>query len=249
MGIQGNTYRWFASYLSNRAQCVNINGSFSELLALDISVIQGSTLGPILFFCYINDFWSASTLFSVLFADYTTGLAKGKNLSELVEYVNNELQKIALWYQANKMAVNTSKTKYIIFRTHGKPINPEQCRIVFNCNEIGQQINNYLIQPIERVHNEGNEKSFKLLCVHVDEYLSFNAHITHLCAKISKSLYCLNRIKNFVRTDALKTLYSAMVHSNIVYCINVYGCANNSTLKPLVLKQKQVIKNHFERRL
>ncbi len=33
-----------------------------------------------------------------------------------------------------------------------------------------------------------------------------------------------------------------MIHSNIVYCINVYGCANNSTLKPLVLKQKQAIR-------
>jgi hypothetical protein len=242
MGIQGIAYEWFASYLSNRAQCVDINGSFSDFLALDISVIQGSTLGPILFLCYINDFWSASTLFSVLFADDTTSLAKGKNLNELVEYVNNELQKIALWYRANKMAVNTSKTKYIIFRTHGKPINPEQCRIVFNCNEIGQPINNELIQPIERVHSEGNEKSFKLLGVHLDEYLSFNAHITHLCAKISKSLYCLNRIKNFVTPNALKTLYSAMIHSNIVYCINVYGSANNSTLKPLVLKQKQAIR-------
>ncbi len=36
-----------------------------------------------------------------------------------------------------------------------------------------------------------------------------------------------------------------MVHSNIVYCINVYfayGCANNSALKPLILKQKQAIR-------
>ncbi len=95
-------------------------------------------------------------MFSVLFADDMTSLAKGKNLNELVEYVNNELQKIALWYKVNKMAVNTSKTKFIIFRTHGKPINPEQCRIVFNSNEIGQQINNDLNQPIEHVHNEGN---------------------------------------------------------------------------------------------
>jgi hypothetical protein len=242
MGIQGKTFEWFASYLSDRAQCVDINGTFSDFLSLDISVIQGSTLGPILFLCYINDFWNASTLFSLLFADDTTSLAKGKVLIELVEYVNTELQKIALWYRANKMAVNTSKTKYIIFRTHGKAVDPDQCRIVFNSNEIGQAVNNELIKPIDRIHNEGAEKSFKLLGVHLDEYLSFNAHISQLCAKISKSLFCLNRLKNFITTDALRTLYSAMIHSNIMYCINVYGCANSSTLKPLVIKQKQAIR-------
>jgi hypothetical protein len=150
--------------------------------------------------------------------------------------------KIALWYRANKMAVNTSKTKYIIFRTHGKAVDPDQCRIVFNSNEIGQAVNNELIKPIDRIHNAGTEKSFKLLGVHLDEYLSFNAHISQLCAKISKSLFCLNRLKNFITTDALRTLYSAMIHSNIVYCINVYGCANSSTLKPLAIKQKQAIR-------
>jgi hypothetical protein len=62
MGIQGKTFDWFSSYLSDRAQCVDINGTFSDFLSLDISVIQGSTLGPILFLCYINDFWNASTL-------------------------------------------------------------------------------------------------------------------------------------------------------------------------------------------
>jgi hypothetical protein len=242
MGIQGKTFEWFSSYLSDRAQCVDINGTFSDFLSLDISVIQGSTLGPILFLCYINDFWNASTLFSVLFADDTTSLAKGKVLSDLVEYVNSELQKIAQWYTVNKMAVNTSKTKYIIFRTHGKLIDPNQCRIVFNSNVIGQEVNVDLIKPIDRVHGEGTEKSFKLLGVYLDEYLSFNAHVSQLCAKISKSLFCLNRLKNIVTSEALRTLYFAMVHSNIAYCINVYGCANDTTLKPLILKQKQAIR-------
>ncbi len=113
---------------------------------------------------------------------------------------------------------------------------------MFNSNEIGQPVNPDLIKPIERVHNEGNETSFKLPGVYLDEYLSFNDHISELCTKISKSLFCLNRIKNFVSVKALKTLYLAMVHSNITYCINVYGCANNSTLKPLALKQKQAIR-------
>jgi hypothetical protein len=74
MGIVGNAHKWFSSYLQGRSQCVDIGGNFSEFLDLDISVIQGSTLGPILFLCYINDFWTCTAMFSALFADDTTGL-------------------------------------------------------------------------------------------------------------------------------------------------------------------------------
>ncbi len=65
--------------------------------------------------CYINDFWLATSLFTVLFADDTTGLGKGKNLKDLTAYVNLELQKISNWFRANKMAVNAAKTKFIVF--------------------------------------------------------------------------------------------------------------------------------------
>lgn len=56
MGINGVTHSWFANYLSGRSQKVEINEKLSEEQNLDISVIQGSILGPILFLCYINDF-------------------------------------------------------------------------------------------------------------------------------------------------------------------------------------------------
>ena len=72
MGITGNSFKWFESYLSGRSQSVDISGNLSEFIDLDISVIQGSTLGPLLFLCYITDFFSATSLFSVLFADDTS---------------------------------------------------------------------------------------------------------------------------------------------------------------------------------
>jgi hypothetical protein len=50
--------------------------------------------------------------------------------------------------------------------------------------------------------------------VQFDEYLSFNANISSVCAKISKS--CLNRIKNFVTPSAMKMLYFAMVYSILI---------------------------------
>ena len=239
MGIKDSAYQWFKSYLQGRSQCVDISNNFSDFSELDISVIQGSTLGPLLFLCYINDFWSATRLFSVLFADDTTCLAKDSNLNNLILYINDELRKIANWFRSNKMALNTSKTKYIIFRTHGKPIDPDSCNIVYNSTELGMEDDQNLISPIQRIHNNGDEKSFKLLGIHFDEYLSFDKHIVNLCTRISKSLYCINRLKNFVDAASLKKLYFSMVHSHIAYCINIYGSATQTTLEKLVLNPNE----------
>ncbi|MFN9909008.1 MAG: reverse transcriptase domain-containing protein, partial [bacterium] len=157
------TLLWFKNYLAGRSQYVDVNGSKSDPLEIDISVIQGSTLGPILFLCYINDFFSATSLFSVLFADDTTCLGQGKKLKDLTDYVNNELQKISNWFRSNKMAVNTAKTKFIVFRTRGKRIDPADCIVLYNNNEIEEIENPDLITPVTRVYNEGEETSFKLL--------------------------------------------------------------------------------------
>jgi len=242
MGIRGTSLLWFKNYLAGRSQYVEVNGSKSDPLEIDISVIQGSTLGPILFLCYINDFFSATSLFSVLFADDTTCLGQGKNLKDLTKYVNVELQKISNWFRSNKMAVNTAKTKFIVFRTRGKRVDPADCIVLYNNNELGKDENPDLITPVQRVFNEGEETSFKLLGVLFDEYLSFEDHVSSICAKISKSLFCINRVKNFITPNALKMLYFAMVHSHINYCLNVYSCANITTLNRLKLKQKEAIR-------
>jgi hypothetical protein len=242
MGINGIAHKWFTTYLQGRSQCVDIDGYFSEFLDLDISVIQGSTLGPILFLCYINDFWKCTSMFSVLFADDTTGLAKGANLQNVISFVNHELQKMANWFRSNKMQLNASKTKYIIFRTKNKHIDPEACSVVYNSTEIGLPDDPSLITPIERISFESPEKSFKLLGVLFDEFLSFKPHVEMLCNKISKSLFCLNRIKNFVNAKSLRMLYFSMIHSVISYGINIYGCANKTTLEKLIVKQKQAIR-------
>ena len=75
-----------------------------------------------------------------------------------------------------------------------------------------------------------------------DEYLTFDAHIALVCSKISKSLFCINRIKNFVNRDSHKKLYFAMIHTHLSYCLNVYGCANTTALQKLRVKQKEALR-------
>ncbi len=111
-------------------------------------------------------------MFSVLFADDTTSLAKGPGLKDLTKFVNNKLKKMANWFRANKISVNAAKTKFIVFKTQNKPVNLQDCMIVCNSNEIGLQEDPFKISPIDRISNESNEKMLQLLGIRLGENLS-----------------------------------------------------------------------------
>ena len=88
-GIKGRSLESFKSYLTGRRQVVDVNGHKSSPEPIDMSVIKGSILGPILFLVYIDDLPSSSLLETFLFADDTQGLKAGKNLPDLIDCVNS----------------------------------------------------------------------------------------------------------------------------------------------------------------
>jgi Reverse transcriptase (RNA-dependent DNA polymerase) len=72
-GIRDTPLRWFSSYLAGRSQQVEIEGNLSHSCPINISILQGSILGPILFLIQINDLPRASNLKTMLFDDDTQG--------------------------------------------------------------------------------------------------------------------------------------------------------------------------------
>ena len=54
-GIQQREMTWFISYLFNRKQFCQVNGISSKVEKIDVSVSQGSCLGPVRFLMYLKD--------------------------------------------------------------------------------------------------------------------------------------------------------------------------------------------------
>jgi hypothetical protein len=243
-GINGNILDWFKSYLSGRKQCVDINGTLSDFKDILMSVLQGSSLGPILFLCFINDIHYSTNLNLFLFADDSNALAQHANLHDLVSYVNVELQKLATWFKANKLVINADKTKYMIFHTKNRKINLQNLDIYFNFNDVGSIETPSLKFKLTRVFNGGTKgnQTYKLLGVLFDEHLSFNEHVSYMQSKIAKSLYILNRSKNFITPKALKLLYFSLVHCHLTYCPIIYSIANKINFNKLLVQQKKAVR-------
>ncbi len=205
LNITDITLGWFKSYLSSRKQIVDIDGTFSDIAYINISVLQGSTLGPILFLCFINDLHKATNLFTLLFADDTCALACHNNLKELVTFCNTELQKISYWITANKLAVNVKKCKYILFHNKGKKFQTEDLKVVFNQNEIGKDENPDKITIMDRIFTNNpiiEDRSYKYLGISLDENFTLNSHFDNICKKLSRGLFCLRRARNNLNSKA-----------------------------------------------
>ena len=123
-GFRGKTNDLLKSFLSNRKQYVSINGTDSKLLDINCGVPQGSTLGPLLFLIYINDLrFSLQHSTASHFADDTCITYANKNLKNLESKINYDLKSVIEWLRANRLSLNVTKTKLLIFCSKNKYIN------------------------------------------------------------------------------------------------------------------------------
>ena len=98
-------------------------------------------------------------------------------------------------------------------------------------------------EPIIRVH-EGSkqEKSFKLVGVHIDDTVSWHHHIDHIRKKVNTALGMLKRSKNVIPTGVKKMIYNSLIMSHLSYCISIWGNAKSKLLDPLVKAQKRALR-------
>jgi hypothetical protein len=224
-GIRGVALKWAASYLSNRQQYVSCHGYDSQLKTVTHGVPQGSILGPLLFLIYINDIAKVSVIMlPILFADDTNLLYSNSSLSTLVNVVNHELNKLHIWFAANKLSVNVGKTNYMMFGTKNKLINGVYPKIVLNGTELEKT------------------STSKFLGVTIDECLNWHAQIATVGCKISRGIGILRKLQYKVSSEILLLLYNVLIKPHLMYCNIVWGSTLISSLEPIVLLQKAALR-------
>ena len=123
-----------------------------------------------IFLLYINDINNASNLLNlILFADDSNVFMSHKDLNNLLDMLNLEMDKLSIWFKANKLSLNLKKTKFMVFK-------PRQKRSI--CN-IQISIDN---QNIVKV------KETNFLGVILDENLNWKSEISNVANKIAKSI-------------------------------------------------------------
>ena len=215
-GIHDTALLILKSYLNNRKQYVEFEDTKSEILPITVGVPQGSILGPLLFIIYINDFSEASSIFKfIMYADDTTllsNLASFGNDIETKEYlINAELSNVIEWLNINKLSLNKSKSKYMIFHVPNKDI-----------QYLTLKIDNVIIEKVDE---------FNFLGLTMDANLNWKKNSEKICNKCTKMIGILNRLKYVLPLGIKIMLYNTLILPHINYCIMAWGYKGTRLLK------------------
>ena len=55
-------------------------------------------------------------------------------------------------------------------------------------------------------------------------------------------MFSLNKVKNFLSTSALKSIYYALVHPHFLYCLPLISCTSLKNINSLSLIQRKCIR-------
>ena len=229
-GIRGIINDSFHSYLTECVQSTLIGSKVFTKLLTACGVPQGSVLGPLLFLLYVNDLCRSSDKLSFyLFADDTNLLYADRDINSLKRVVNAELSEVQEWLIANRLILNAKKSNFVIFHPYQKKLDRDVILRIFDI-----ETHDFVLL---------DQKTYiKYLGILIDSNLRWKYHISYITSKISKTTGVIARLRHFVPTSMLLTLYRSLLSPYLLYGVTVWGQAPQIYLNQILVLQKRALR-------
>lgn len=88
--------------------------------------------------------------------------------------------------------------------------------------------------------SQNSDNCVKLLGFHIDSKLSWRPHIENTCRKVSRVVYLIWKLRDYVNDEFLRSSYFSFFQSHISYGILVWG--HSPHVQDILLLQKRVIR-------
>ena len=135
--------------------------------------------------------------------------------------MQTDLDKVVKWLDANKLSINASKTKFVLFKGKNKSQNAH----------IPLRINTDMIKQVSSV------RFFGLI---IDEELTWKEHIDSV--SIIKFSGLIAKLRHYANKNSLKLIYYALVYPYLTYGNLVWGNTYPTRLKKLFNIQKKIVR-------
>ena len=217
-GVGGSVLSIIQQFLTDRQQCVVVDGASSSYVDVVSGVPQGSVLGPLLFVLYIADMFESVSNILVGYADDATLVAVCKRPSDrssVSDSLLSDMHSLGNWCSQWGMLLNPGKTKTMVVSRSRTAI-PSFPALIFDGVEI-EEVSELVV-----------------LGVTLDTKLTFENHIRSIVSRSSQKIGLMRRAwRVFGSVDVLRRCFSCFVLPLLEYCSPVWLSAADCHLRLL----------------
>jgi len=156
----------------------------------------------------------------------TTQHCKYQNNFLTLNHFSEELLQVTIDFLNSKnLLLNANKTNYLLFYLKNFHFN--------DASNFEISIENSILE---------RKKSSTFLGLIIDDQLTWNDHVDHVCNKISSGVYAIRKMSFYCELSTLLLLYYAHIHSHIQFGLIIYGGTSQSNLTKILIMQKKAIR-------